>query len=87
MLFEDNIIHNGDDCLTVGSPAKDIHFRNGNCNGGHGLSTGSLGSGGAVADAQNVLCVIRILVGSESLTSWQKDRKSCRGKPQCGRRF
>ena len=73
MLFEDNIIFNGDDCLTVGSPAKDIHFRNSYCNGGHGLSIGSLGSGGAVADVQNVLCVIHMLVGSGSLTLYSKD--------------
>jgi len=55
MLFEDNIIFNGDDCLTVGSPANNIHFRNSYCNGGHGLSVGSLGKAGAVADVQNVL--------------------------------
>jgi len=55
MLFEDNEIFNGDDCLTVGSPARNIHFRNSYCNGGHGLSIGSLGKGGAVADVQDVL--------------------------------
>jgi hypothetical protein len=27
MLFEDNFIQNGDDCLTVGNGAKDIVFR------------------------------------------------------------
>jgi len=86
MLFEDNTIYNGDDCLTVGSPAKDIHFRNSYCNGGHGLSIGSVGSGGAVADVQNVLYVIHMLVGSGSLTSCPKDRKCRHGKPQCGRR-
>jgi len=73
MLFEDNIIFNGDDCLTVGSPAKDIHFRNSYCNGGHGLSISSLGSGGAVADVQNVLCVVYRWVGSGSLTSYSND--------------
>ena len=75
MLFENNIIHNGDDCLTVGSPANNIHFRNSYCNGGHGLSIGSLGSGGAVADVQNVLYVVYIFMGSGSLTSCSKDRK------------
>ncbi|KAF9646158.1 pectin lyase-like protein [Thelephora ganbajun] len=55
LLFEDNTIFNGDDCLTVGSPADNIHFRNSYCNGGHGLSIGSLGKGGAVADVRNVL--------------------------------
>ncbi|KAI0800508.1 pectin lyase fold/virulence factor [Fomes fomentarius] len=55
LLFENNHIQNGDDCLTVGSGAKNIHFRNSYCEGGHGLSIGSLGKGGAVADVQNVL--------------------------------
>ncbi|KAG5732641.1 putative exopolygalacturonase C [Termitomyces sp. T112] len=55
MLFENNHIQNGDDCLTVGSGAKNIHFRNSYCEGGHGLSIGSLGKGGSVADVQDVL--------------------------------
>ncbi|CAA7265052.1 unnamed protein product [Cyclocybe aegerita] len=55
MLFENNHIENGDDCLTVGNGAKNIVFRNTYCWGGHGLSIGSLGRGGAVADVQNVL--------------------------------
>ncbi|KAF7292275.1 Pectin lyase-like protein [Mycena kentingensis (nom. inval.)] len=55
MLFEANYIVNGDDCLTVGSGAHNITWRNSYCEGGHGLSIGSLGKGGAVADVQNVL--------------------------------
>ncbi|KAF5332966.1 hypothetical protein D9758_018696 [Tetrapyrgos nigripes] len=46
MLFENNHIVNGDDCITVGSGAKNIHFRNSVCENGHGLSVGSLGKGG-----------------------------------------
>jgi polygalacturonase len=79
MLFEDNSVFNGDDCLTVGSPAKNIHFRNSYCNGGHGLSIGSLGKGGAVADVQNVLYVVRMLVELGSLTLPSKDRKCYHG--------
>ena len=63
MLFEDNVVFNGDDCLTVNSPSSDIHFRDSYCNGGHGVSIGSLGKGGDVADVQNVLYVVHILVG------------------------
>jgi polygalacturonase len=77
LLLEDNYIVNGDDCLTVGSGAKNIHFRyeqfinayiirrtnvyysNSYCEGGHGLSIGSLGKGGQVADVENVLWVSR----------------------------
>ncbi|TBU26834.1 pectin lyase fold/virulence factor [Dichomitus squalens] len=55
MLFENNHVQNGDDCLTVGSGAENIVFRNSYCEGGHGLSIGSLGKGGSVADVQNVL--------------------------------
>ncbi|KAF7340907.1 Pectin lyase-like protein [Mycena sanguinolenta] len=57
ILFENNYVVNGDDCLTVGSGAHNITWRNSYCEGGHGLSIGSLGSGGSVADVQNVLCV------------------------------
>lgn len=55
MLFENNHIVNGDDCITVGSGTKNIHFRNSYCEGGHGLSIGSLGKNGDVADVQNIL--------------------------------
>ncbi|EIN14757.1 hypothetical protein PUNSTDRAFT_154807 [Punctularia strigosozonata HHB-11173 SS5] len=54
LLFENNHIENGDDCLTVGSGAINITFRDSFCKGGHGLSIGSLGKGGAVANVQNV---------------------------------
>lgn len=55
MLFERNFVQNGDDCLTVGNGGKDIIFRDSYCEGGHGLSIGSLGKGGQVANVQNVL--------------------------------
>lgn len=55
MVFENNFIQNGDDCLTVGDGAKGIVFRDSYCEGGHGLSIGSLGKGGSVANVQNVL--------------------------------
>ena len=87
MLFEHNTVFNGDDCLTVGSPARNIHFRDSYCNGGHGLSIGSLGKAGAVADVQNVLYVVHILVGSGSLTSCSKDRKRRHGKLRFGPGF
>ena len=77
MLFERNFVQNGDDCLTVGNGAKDIIFRSvvvklspihtdllerdSYCEGGHGLSIGSLGKGGQVADVQNVLSVLHFL--------------------------
>jgi polygalacturonase len=54
-LYENNHIENGDDCMTVGNGANNIHFRNSYCKGGHGLSIGSLGKGGAIADVQNIL--------------------------------
>ncbi|KAJ7696742.1 pectin lyase fold/virulence factor [Mycena rosella] len=54
LLFENNHVVNGDDCLTVGNGARNITWRNSYCEGGHGLSIGSLGSGGQVADVQNV---------------------------------
>jgi polygalacturonase len=63
MLFEDNVVFNGDDCLAVVSPSRDIHFRNSYCNGGHGLSIGSLGKDGEVADVQNILYVIQQCIG------------------------
>jgi len=77
MLFERNFVQNGDDCLTVGNGGKDIIFRSAvvklspiytdllerdsYCEGGHGLSIGSLGKGGQVADVQNVVSVPHFL--------------------------
>ena len=85
ILLENNIVYNGDDCLAIGNSANNIHFRNSYCNGGHGLSIGSLGKGGTVANVQNVLYVIHTLVGSRSLTSCSKDRKCCDGELEFGR--
>ena len=80
LLFENNQIQNGDDCVTIGNGARDVVFklsspingyivsgivrcsplvvpsRNSRCEGGHGLSVGSLGKNGQVADVQNVMC-------------------------------
>ncbi|KEP52780.1 glycoside hydrolase family 28 protein [Rhizoctonia solani 123E] len=55
LLIENNHIVNGDDCITVGSGANGVHFRNNYCEGGHGMSIGSLGKAGAVASVQNIL--------------------------------
>lgn len=55
LLFENNHVVNGDDCLTVGSGANNIHFRDSYCEGGHGLSIGSLGKSGSAAIVSNIL--------------------------------
>jgi len=55
LLFEHNYVVNGDDCITVGSGAKNVTWRNSYCEGGHGLSIGSLGKGGSVAMVQDIL--------------------------------
>ncbi|KAF8153996.1 pectin lyase fold/virulence factor [Crassisporium funariophilum] len=48
--------HNGDDCVSVISGARDIVAMNGYCGfSSHGLSIGSLGRNGAVHTVQNVL--------------------------------
>jgi hypothetical protein len=44
-------------CPVLPLPGLTSTRRNSYCEGGHGLSIGSLGSGGSVADVQNVLCV------------------------------
>ena len=87
MLFEDNVIFNGDDYLTIGSPANNIHFRNSYCNGGHGLSVGDLGKNGVAADVRNVLCVIHTLGKSRLLILLSKDRKCDHGRTVIIRRF
>ena len=70
MLFEDNVVYNGDDCLTINNPVNNIHFRNSYCNGGHGLSIiGSMVEAGGVVDLQNVLYVADLSVGPGLLTS------------------
>ncbi|KZV83749.1 pectin lyase-like protein [Exidia glandulosa HHB12029] len=55
LLIEDNVIMNGDDCVTVGSGGQNVVFRNSYCYGGHGLSIGSLGKGGSVASVHDIL--------------------------------
>lgn len=79
LLFENNAVYNGDDCLTVGNSAVNITFRNSYCNGGHGLSIGSLGKNGTVANVQNILYAIHVFMAPKSLMP-SKDRKGYRGK-------
>ncbi|KAG2032978.1 pectin lyase-like protein [Suillus americanus] len=55
LLFENNYVVNGDDCLTVPSGAKNITWRDSYCEGSHGLSIGSLGEDGKIASVENVL--------------------------------
>ncbi|EUC66233.1 glycoside hydrolase family 28 protein [Rhizoctonia solani AG-3 Rhs1AP] len=55
LLIENNHIANGDDCIAIGSGANNVHFRNNYCEGGHGMSVGSLGKDGSVASVQNIL--------------------------------
>ncbi|KDQ20171.1 glycoside hydrolase family 28 protein [Botryobasidium botryosum FD-172 SS1] len=62
LLIEDNMIINGDDCITVGNGANGVHFRNNYCEGGHGLSIGSLGKGGQMSSVQNVLIENTVMV-------------------------
>ncbi|KIP01758.1 glycoside hydrolase family 28 protein [Phlebiopsis gigantea 11061_1 CR5-6] len=64
LTFSGNHIENGDDCLTVGNGAKNIHWTDSYCANGHGLSIGSLGSGGSVADVQNILIENTVMVNS-----------------------
>ncbi|KZV74089.1 glycoside hydrolase family 28 protein [Peniophora sp. CONT] len=54
ITLKGNHIVNGDDCITIGSGTTNVHASDGYCEGGHGLSIGSLGSGGAVAQVNNV---------------------------------
>jgi len=76
MLFEDNNIYNGDDCLTINSPVNNIHFRNSYCNGGHGLSIiGSMVQSSATVNIQNVMYVAHLFVGSGSLTRYLQGSK------------
>ena len=77
--MEDNVVFNEDDCLMLGSPANNIHFRNSYCSGGHGLSIGPHGKGGAV-DIQNVLYVFHILGKSISLILPLKDGECNHGR-------
>ncbi|KAG8971902.1 hypothetical protein FRC05_010571 [Tulasnella sp. 425] len=54
LVVENNYIYNGDDCVTAGNGATNVLFQNNYCEGGHGLSIGSLGSGGATDYVTNV---------------------------------
>jgi len=64
MVIENSHVENGDDCFTVGSGANGVTFRNNYCEGGHGLSIGSLGSGGSVAAVSNILIENNVMVNS-----------------------
>jgi hypothetical protein len=59
LIFENNNVYNGDDCLMITGPASNIIFRNSYCNGGHGLSVGTLSATSNVV-VQNILYVIQV---------------------------
>ncbi|KAF8586264.1 glycoside hydrolase family 28 protein [Ramaria rubella] len=64
IVIENSHVENGDDCFTVTSGANGVTFRNNYCAGGHGLSIGSLGSGGSVAAVSNILIENNVMVNS-----------------------
>ncbi|XP_062089849.1 probable polygalacturonase At1g80170 [Humulus lupulus] len=49
-----SIVKAGDDCISIGDKSSYIHVRNLFCGPGHGISIGSLGIGGSVADVHNI---------------------------------
>ena len=83
ILFENNNIFNGDDCVVIGSPSSNIHFRNSYCSGSHGLSVSPLGMGGTASSMQNILYVVHTLVRLGSLISPSKVRKCYHGRVDC----
>ncbi|KIK71450.1 glycoside hydrolase family 28 protein [Collybiopsis luxurians FD-317 M1] len=73
MLIENNHVENGDDCIHIDNGASNIHVRNVYCANSHGLSVGSLGEGGSVANVQNVLfedCVMNNSLYGARFKSW-----------------
>ena len=59
VILENNVVYNDDDCLALCSPANNVVFRNTLCSGSHGVSI----VGYENTDIQNVVYVIRLLVG------------------------
>ncbi|CDZ96603.1 Pectin lyase fold/virulence factor [Phaffia rhodozyma] len=55
VLIENSVVYGGDDCVAIASGSSNIVFRDAFCRGTHGLSIGSLGSGGAVSTVDGVL--------------------------------
>lgn len=55
VYLENTHIVNGDDCITIENGATNVHAKNSYCEGGHGLSIGSLGKNGQVANVSNIL--------------------------------
>ncbi|KAF8312090.1 pectin lyase-like protein [Clavulina sp. PMI_390] len=66
ILIEENVIMNGDDCLTVGNGANGIHFRNAYCQGGHGLS---IVCGQVFFMARHSYCALKGSLGSGGSTA------------------
>jgi len=54
-VYESNYVVNGDDCIRIADQSMNITWRNGYCEGSHGLSVGSLGADGADSMVMNVL--------------------------------
>lgn len=80
--MENNVVYNGDDCMTISSPARNIVFRNSYCKGGHGLSIGlDNKDGGPATDIKNVMYVICASGAPKYLTSFSKVPKCCPGEP------
>ncbi|KAJ1283460.1 hypothetical protein BS78_03G129900 [Paspalum vaginatum] len=75
VLIADTAVSNGDDCVSIGAGAMNLHIENVTCGpGGHGISIGSLGKQGTRACVANVTvrnAVIRHSDNGVRIKTWQ----------------
>ncbi|TVU21305.1 hypothetical protein EJB05_30933, partial [Eragrostis curvula] len=81
--ISDTAVSNGDDCISIGAGALNVHIENVTCGpGGHGISIGSLGKAGSRACVANITvrnAVIRRSDNGVRIKTWQGGSGSVSG--------
>ncbi|KAJ7559485.1 hypothetical protein O6H91_04G086900 [Diphasiastrum complanatum] len=82
VVIQNSLIGTGDDCISIQSGSANVRIKNVQCGPGHGISIGSLGEDGSVANVKDIILNGATLRGTTNglrIKSWQGGQGSVSG--------